>query len=90
MASFFAIFNSRTAKLSGGTNLLGCGADLAGEVTTASTDCWRRANQRARPVIHHGRLSGTGDTYRDANKELENGSSASPLAARAARRQHSV
>ncbi len=35
------------AKLSGGTNLLDCGAGLAGEVTTASAYCWRRANQGA-------------------------------------------
>jgi len=68
-------------------NLLGCAADLADEVPTASADCWRCANQRARPVIHHGRLSGTGGTYRSANKELKSGSLASPLATRAARCQ---
>jgi hypothetical protein len=34
-------------RVSGGTNLLGCEAGLAGEVTTASTTCWRRANQCA-------------------------------------------
>jgi len=35
------------AELSGGMNMLGCEADLAGEVPTASAICWRRANQQA-------------------------------------------
>ena len=39
-----------TAKLSGGTNLLDCGASLAGEVTTASAYYWPRANQGANRV----------------------------------------
>jgi len=77
-----------TAKLSGGTNLLGCEADDVGEVTTASADCWRRANQRARPIfISHSLLIGTCATYWSANKELKSGSLASPLPTRAARRQ---
>jgi len=46
-------------------------------VTTASADCWRRANQRARPIIYQSRLNGTGGTYRGANKELKRGSLAS-------------
>jgi len=87
---FFTFLFSRfhpTAKLSGGTSLLGCEADDAGDVPTASTYCWRCANQRARPIIYHSRLNGTGGTYRSANKELKSGSLASPLPTRAARRQ---
>jgi len=31
-------------ELSGGMHMLGCEADLAGEVPTASAICWRRTN----------------------------------------------
>jgi len=49
-------------------------------VTTASADCWRHANQRARPVISLNRKIGTGIIDRSANMKLKSGSLASPLA----------
>jgi len=59
-------------------------------VPTASAPGWRRANQRARPVISHDRQIGTGIIDRSANMELKSGSLASLLPTRAARRQQLI
>jgi len=69
----YSSFLQANAELSGGTSLPACGAGHAGEVTTASAICWRRANQHVRHLFLDVAIA-TDINYQRANKELKSGS----------------